>query len=322
MPHPLYIYTSQYSLKHDTGVGHPENTNRIDILMDLFAEDCFEDVPLISGDMAELEQVMLAHNEDYIFKLQDMTPEQGFAAIDGDTILCPDSYNAALFAAGTACQAVDNIVGNVGDSRRAFVAVRPPGHHAEPNTAMGFCLFNNVFIAARHAQTTHHIQKIIILDFDVHHGNGTETMCRRHNKEHPESPILYISSHGHPLFPMTGDPAENDATTFNLRLPENCDSEAFRDLYTLHILPLMDAFAPDLIMLSSGFDAHKDDPLAPINLESEDYGWLTQEVVKIADKHCEGRIISVLEGGYHLDALKESVAAHLLALMHDNTLEK
>ncbi|MEZ5902866.1 MAG: histone deacetylase family protein [Alphaproteobacteria bacterium] len=303
------LFTSPYSKKHDTGAGHPENTGRIVILEKLFAEAPFCNWPQVKSKPATLDQILLAHDEDYVFNLQDLTPDDNLRSLDGDTILCPDSYDAALYAAGAACQAVDHVLKE--PNKRAFVAVRPPGHHAEPNTAMGFCLFNNIFIAARHAQIAHHIKKIAIVDYDVHHGNGTETMCRRHNTTHPDTPIFYTSSHGHPLFPMTGDPAKNDDTTLNIRLPDNCSSTEFRDLYEEQVFPALNNFAPDLLLLSSGFDAHRNDPLAPINWETEDYAWLTTHLCAIADKHANGQLVSILEGGYDLDSLKECVQTHL-----------
>ncbi len=318
------IYTSRFSTRHDTGHGHPESPARIEMLEKLFAAAPFKDWPQKQSKPADLDQIMLAHDEDYIFDLQDKTPDHGLVSIDGDTILSPDSYNAALHAAGAVCQAVDDILDDGcaecppacghDDIKRAFCATRPPGHHAEPDKAMGFCFFNNIFIAARHAQEQYSIKKITLIDFDVHHGNGTETMCRTHNKNHPEKPILYISSHGHPLFPMSGDPTKNDKTTLNIHLPDGCTSDQFRKLYDTQVFPELNDFKPELLMLSSGFDAHRLDPLAPMMLETEDFSWVTQKLCELADKHAQGRVISVLEGGYELESLKECVHAHLIAL--------
>ena len=326
----VIIYTSPFSARHNTGENHPENAARLEILQELF-----DDYPQASARPATLDQIMLAHDQDYIYGLQDKTPDHGLAYLDGDTILSPDSYDAALYAAGAVCQAVDMVVlderppacghgalnkparqpkKSYGAFKKAFCAVRPPGHHAEPGHAMGFCLFNNIFIGARHSQEAHGLKRIAIVDFDVHHGNGTETMSRAHNKNHPHQPILYISSHGYPLFPMSGDPAENDNTTLNIRLPDGCTSAAFRRLYETRVFPALRTFKPDLIMLSAGFDAHQDDPLANIALKAEDYGWLTDELCQIADKIAKSRVISVLEGGYELTALKECVRRHLQAL--------
>ena len=306
------LYTSSYSDRHLTGSGHPESPLRLGILEELFQTTPFDDWPQKTATPATQNQIIRAHTQDYIFKLQDLVPDHGLATIDGDTVLSPDSYDAALHAAGAVCNAVDDVLNQ--ESQKAFCAVRPPGHHAEPHTAMGFCLLNNIFIGARHAQEKHGIKKIAIVDFDVHHGNGTETMCGNHNVQTSDAPILYISSHGYPLFPMTGDPADNSDTLLNIRLPDGCASETFRDLYSAQVFPALEAFEPDLLMLSAGFDAHQNDPLAPINLTTEDYGWVTEELAKIAEKHAKGRIISVLEGGYDLIALKESVQAHLIAL--------
>ena len=324
----LTIYTSPLSLKHDTGHGHPESPARVIMLETLFET---LNIPVKQAKAAELETILLAHTEDYVFDLQDKTPDHGLAAIDGDTILSPDSYDAALYAAGAVCDAVDDMFSNNEDdnsaerppacghdghknAQHAFCAIRPPGHHAEPNAAMGFCLFNNIFIGARYAQEKYGVKKIAIVDFDVHHGNGTQTMTRAHNAEHPDKPVLYISSHGYPLFPMGGDPADNNDTLLNIRLPDHCGSDDFRKLYEQKVFPALETFAPDLLMLSSGFDAHKDDPLAPIMLETQDYGWLTRRLCDIAEKVSKGRIISVLEGGYHLEALKDCVHTHLREL--------
>lgn len=315
----LTIYTSPLSMKHDTGHGHPESPARLVMLESLFET---LNLPVKQAKAADLETILLAHTEEYIFDLQDKTPDHGLTAIDGDTILSPDSYDAALYAAGAVCDAVDDIFSNDEDDNHAgspsglhaFCAIRPPGHHAEPNAAMGFCLFNNIFIAARYAQEKYGVKKIAIVDFDVHHGNGTQTMTRAHNAAHPDKPIFYISSHGYPLFPMSGDPADNNDTLLNIRLPDHCGSEDFRHLYEPQVFPALETFAPDLLMLSSGFDAHKDDPLAPIMLETADYAWLTRRLCDIADKYTNGRLISVLEGGYHLEALKDCVHAHLREL--------
>jgi acetoin utilization deacetylase AcuC-like enzyme len=303
------IYLSDYSHKHDTGEGHPENAARIKVLEDLFAEAPFNQWQHKRAHAASLDQILLAHDEDYVFDLQDKTPDHGLFNLDGDTILSPHSYDAALHAAGAACQAVDDILNQ--ETKKAFCSTRPPGHHAEPNTALGFCLFNNIFVAARHAQETHNIKRIAIIDYDVHHGNGTETMTRRHNAAHPDKSMLYISTHAHPLFPMTGLEADNSETLLNIHLPEGCDSTIFHQLYEDRVFPVLHDFKPNLLLLSSGFDAHIDDPLAPINLETTDYAWLTRHLCDIADKYADGHVISILEGGYHLDALKSSVRAHL-----------
>lgn len=323
MTKPL-LFLSDYSKKHDTGPNHPECAARIEVLEELFADLSYDEDKIFYAHAADLDQILLAHSEDYVFDLQDIVPDRGLFTRDNETIFSPDSYDAALYAAGAACQAVDTILSQDCGERpracaddgcqKAFCAIRPPGHHAEPTHELGFCLFNNIFIAARHAQEAHGLEKIAIVDFDVHHGNGTETMSRAHNKAHPDKPILYISSHAYPLFPMTGDPADNNETLLNIRLPDQCESDMFKQLYEEQVFPKLEDFAPQLLLLSAGFDAHRDDPLAPINLQTEDYGWLTQRLCAIADRHCEGRVVSVLEGGYNLDALKASASEHLRKL--------
>lgn len=318
----LIIYTSAFSKRHDTGHAHPESPARIAVLEELL--DTL-DYTVKQATPAELEQIMLAHTENYISDLQETIPDQGLMTRDNETIFSPDSYDAALHAAGAVCNAVDDIFegypgecppacGHDGhkNAPRAFCLIRPPGHHAEASHELGFCLFNNVFIGARHAQEKYGVKKIAIIDFDVHHGNGTENMCRKHNKEHPDHPIFYISSHGFPLFPMSGDPKDNNDTLLNIYLPENCDSAQFRELYEEQVFPALNSFAPDLLMISAGFDAHKEDPLANMNLETEDYGWVTENLCKTCPPGTP--VISVLEGGYHLEALKNGIEAHLSAL--------
>lgn len=307
------IYTSPYSHKHDLGVDHPENMKRIEAIENLLNLNTYKQLPQVISKPAELDQILLAHDENYVFDLQDKTPEQGVTYLDSDTILTPHTYDAALHTAGATCQAIDDIM--AGSTQKAFCATRPPGHHAEPNMALGFCFFNSIFIAARHAQEAHGIKRIAIVDFDVHHGNGTETMTRRHNEVNPDTPIFYISTHEMPLFPGTGNPADNNDTLLNIPLNAGIQSAEFREIYETQVFPALDNFAPELLLLSSGFDAHKDDPLASINLEAEDFGWLTTQLCTIADKHTNGRILSVLEGGYNLDALTQSVNAHLKALI-------
>ncbi len=306
------IYTSRHSHHHDTGNGHPESIARIEALDSLFESPAFKDWPQKTGQAATQDQIQLAHNADYIYNLTNYAPNKDLINIDDDTILSSGTLNAARHSAGTACLAVDDVINNV--AKRAFVATRPPGHHAEPNMAMGFCLLNNVFIATRHAQTAHTINKIAIIDFDVHHGNGTETMAKNHNNRADNPPILYISSHAHPLFPMTGDPKDNDDTLLNIQLPPDFDSDDFRFAYEDEVFPALKAFKPELLLLSAGFDAHINDPLANARLKTDDFQWLTKKLCGIADTFAQGRIISILEGGYNTATLKECVASHLNAL--------
>ena len=311
----ITIYTSPYSKRHDTGEGHPESATRITALEELFQTAPFKDWTHKQSTPAELEHLFLAHDEDYVFDLQDKTPEQGLCYLDGDTILSPYSYEAALYGAGAVINAIDDIYGYDGKTIKAFCATRPPGHHAEPNQALGFCLFNNIFIGARYAQEKYGMKKVAIVDFDVHHGNGTETMCQRHNAKNPDKPICYISTHGHPLFPDgingTGDPTNNNENLLNIRLHNDCGSEAFRKTYDEQVFPHLNEIKPDLLMVSAGFDAHIDDPLAHMRINHEDYAYLAQNLSKTAKNHCKNRIISVLEGGYHIPSLTKSVQAYL-----------
>lgn len=301
------IYTHESGLSHDTGFSHPERADRLRTIYALLDEKPFNTLKRMQAKPAAEDRLLLAHPYNYITRIEDSIPESGHASIDADTILSPGSWAAALHAAGAVCHAVDDVV--TGTAKRAFCPMRPPGHHAEPATSMGFCLFNNVFIGARHAQDKYGIEKVAIVDFDVHHGNGTDTMTRRH-----DGSILFVSTHQYPLWPMTGLEIDNEECVMNFTMPPDSGSDLFRKIYREKVLPALDEFEPNLLMISAGFDAHKDDPLAQINLTDDDFGWVTAELCKIADRHCKGRIVSVLEGGYNLEALKSSVAAHLLAL--------
>lgn len=301
------IYTHNVGLLHDTGHSHPERAERLKVVQSLLDEAPFSALPRVEAPAAGEDRLLLAHSYQYIDHVREMIPDRGHEQIDADTIISPKSWDAAMHAAGAVCQAVDDVV--TGQASRAFCAMRPPGHHAEPAMSLGFCLFNNIFIGARHAQEKHDIKKIAIVDFDVHHGNGTDAMTRRH-----DGSILFISSHQYPLWPMTGLEEDNDESVMNFTLAPESGSELFRKLYKEKVFPALNHFEPDLLMISAGFDAHRDDPLAQLNLDEEDFAWVTQELCRIADAHCGGRIISVLEGGYNLDALKASVAAHLKVL--------
>ncbi len=301
------IYIHDSGLRHDTGFSHPEGADRLATILGLLKETPYDTLPQGKVTPAKEEQILLAHPLHYIDHIRDSIPDHGHAQIDADTIMSPGSWNAALHAAGAACSAVDDVAS--GKTTRAFCAMRPPGHHAESALSMGFCLFNNIFIGARHAQAAHGFKKVAIVDFDVHHGNGTDTMSRMH-----DGSIFFISTHQYPLWPMTGLEEDNDESVMNFTLPPGSGSEKFRSVYETKVFPALTRFAPDLLMISAGFDAHRLDPLAQINLESEDFGWVTERLCAIADASAQGRVISVLEGGYHLQALKESAAAHLRAL--------
>jgi acetoin utilization deacetylase AcuC-like enzyme len=303
------IYTSRSGLKHDTGEGHPESPDRLQTLLDLFEkEPSLARFPLIYGEAVDRDLILQAHDVDYVNRLEDNVPENGLIAVDGDTIMSPASLDAAYDAAGACVQAVDDLLD--GKVERAFCAVRPPGHHAEPHMAMGFCFFNNIFLAAKHARERG-VRKILILDFDVHHGNGTDVMVRR------EEDMYFISSHQMPLFPGTGRPSENiDGHILNIPLEAGMESDAFRDIYMKRVFPEIRNYQPELILVSAGFDAHMDDPLAQIELQDDDFKWLGEQISAICDElGCPS--LSTLEGGYHLEALKKSVHQYLLGYMKE-----
>lgn len=258
-----------------------------------------------SADFAAIE---LAHAPAYVAEVRDMVPADGMMQIEADTYLGPESLAVALRAAGAACAAVDAVM--EGAAANAFASVRPPGHHAEGDCAMGFCVFNNAAIAARHAQKKHGAERVAILDWDVHHGNGTQAIFWS------DTSVLYASTHQMPLYPGTGAPAETGAGNIvNAPLLSGAADTEFYAALTEKIFPRIIAFQPDLIVISAGFDAHWRDPLAGLNLTEEDFAWATDAVMEIADRRCSGRIVSLLEGGYDLTGLASSAAAHVSALM-------
>lgn len=303
----LTLYIPREGLEHQTGPGHPESPARLETILSLLETAPFKKLPRITPEEAPLKSIKRAHDQRYIERLEEAIPDRGSAYLDNDTVLSPGSWTAALTAAGAVSQAVDDIIS--GKTIRAFCAVRPPGHHAFPDHAEGFCLFNNIFIGALHAQAQG-LKKIAIVDFDVHHGNGSDAMARIHDD------VFYASTHQWPLYPGTGLQEDNiPGRILNIPMSAGDGSAHFRDIYHNRIFPAVREFKPDLLMISAGFDAHKDDPLAQINLETADFGWVTAELVKIAKECCGGKIVSVLEGGYNLAALKDSTEAHIKALM-------
>lgn len=308
------IFTHPAALMHDTGPGHPERAARMETLYALFAGMDSGRFPRAAAPASTEEQLGRAHPLHYIQSIKSAIPRADDAVrLDADTVASPGTWDACLRAAGAVCGAVDDVI--AGETDTAFCAMRPPGHHAEPTRPMGFCFFNNIFIGARHAQATHDVGRVAIIDFDVHHGNGTDAMTRNHHHEkHGE--ILFISTHQSPLWPMTGHPDDNEEFVKNWTLNAGDGGAEFRKLYERNVFPTLDKFKPELIMISAGFDAHRDDPLAGLNLLEDDFAWVTGELKKIAALHSGGKIVSVLEGGYDLEALKNSVSAHLQALSH------
>ncbi len=296
-------------LDHQTPFGHPERPDRISAIERALEKERFTSLVREQAPMAEMESLALAHPEDYIRRLRDISPREGLVRIDEDTVMSPGTFEAALRGAGGAVQAVDEVM--TGKVTNAFVAMRPPGHHAERVRAMGFCFFNNAAVAARHAQKRHGAERVAIFDWDVHHGNGTQDIFWS------DGTVLYCSTHEAPLYPGTGSLSEtgDHGTIVNAPLRAGDGTEAFREAVDTAILPRIDEFAPDLIIISAGFDAHWRDPLASLNLTESDFAWATQKLMNLADRHCGQRIVSVLEGGYDLEGLSKSVAFHLDALM-------
>jgi acetoin utilization deacetylase AcuC-like enzyme len=257
---------------------------------------------------AAIDDIARVHPRRLVESLLAQMPVEGYAAIDADTILCPESGEAALRAAGAVAAAVDAVIG--GEAERAFCAVRPPGHHAEPNRPMGFCVFNNVAVGALRAREVHGVARVAVIDFDVHHGNGTQARFA------DDPTLFYASTHQSPLYPGTGAASETGVGNIvNLPLRPMSGSNEFRQGMTRVILPALAEFAPELVMISAGFDAHRADPLAQLMLDESDYAWVTERLVEIAREHARGRVVSTLEGGYDLVALGASAAAHVRALM-------
>jgi acetoin utilization deacetylase AcuC-like enzyme len=302
------IFSHQSSEEHDMGQGHPERPERILAVQKALRADRFKDLERREAPQATVDQIARVHDREYVTKLLDAVPDEGRVQIDPDTSMCPESGEAALRASGAIVAAIDAIA--AGEAKSAFCAVRPPGHHAEPSRGMGFCLFNNVAIGVEHARKVHNMERVAVVDFDVHHGNGTQAAFWS------EPNVLFASSHQYPFYPGTGAEDETGVgNVFNVPLADGAGSVLFRRGMERVVLPALEEFDPDLIVVSAGFDGHARDPLANIRLEEEDFEWITGKLVDIAGEFCDGRIVSSLEGGYDLDSLTSSVTAHLTALM-------
>ena len=303
-----FLYTHPACLEHDTGQGHPERPERLEAVLDGLATSLFSALVHREAPRVTLDQLIRVHDRDYVERVLSDVPSSGRIRLDPDTVMSPGSGEAALRAAGAVCAAVDAVMQGV--AKRAFCAVRPPGHHAEPNRAMGFCLFNNIAVGAAHAHAEYGIERIAIVDFDVHHGNGTQTIFSHQPK------ILLVGSQQIPLYPGTGMPSETGVGNIvNMSLTPGSGGKEFKAQWQSHGLARLAEFKPNLILISAGFDGHRDDPLSQLGLLTADYAWLTNEIVKIADDSAAGRIISSLEGGYNLKALADACAAHVGALM-------
>lgn len=296
-------------VEHDTGPGHPECADRLRVIQRVLEAEEFMFLHREEAPLADIDLIKAVHDPAHVDKIMASIPQSGIAALDGDTYVSPGSGKAALRAAGGACVAVDAVMD--GHERNAFVATRPPGHHAEYDRAMGFCLFNNAAIAARYARDRYGIKRVAVMDFDVHHGNGTQDLFWN------DPDLFYCSTHQWPLYPGTGDEAERGCANniLNVGLEAGSGTAELQAAFTSTVLPGIAAFKPELLIISAGFDAHKSDPLAGLCFETEDFVWMTRQLMALADEHCEGRVVSLLEGGYDLPSLASSVVQHVRALM-------
>ena len=296
-------------LEHIVPQGHPERPDRLRAVERALEAEKFQALARVEAPLASFETVALCHPMDYITSLRDASPDEGLIQLDGDTSMSPGTFEAALRAAGGAVLAVDEVLAK--KANNAFVATRPPGHHAETARPMGFCLFDNAAIAARHAQNHHGIARVAIVDFDVHHGNGSQEIFWA------DKTVMYCSTHQMPLFPGTGAIGESGEynTVVNAPLRPGDGAEKFKAAFEDRILPRLVEYKPELVIISAGFDAHYRDPLANINLAEEDFAWATKKLMDVAEGCAGGRVVSLLEGGYDLQALGNSVAAHVTALM-------
>jgi acetoin utilization deacetylase AcuC-like enzyme len=302
------LFTHQACLDHDPGSYHPESPARLRAVLEALAAPEFDRLERREAPEATIEDLARVHPRPFVERLLAAVPQTGHVAIDADTVMSPASGRAALRAAGAVTAAVDAVI--AGEADNAFCAVRPPGHHAEPRRAMGFCLFNNIAVGALRAREVHGLTRVAAIDFDVHHGNGTQARFA------DDPTLFYASTHQSPLYPGTGAASETGVGNIvNVPLPPLAGSRQFRMAMSQKILPALDAFRPEMVLISAGFDAHRHDPLAQLLLEEADYTWATEQLVDIARRHAGGRVVATLEGGYDLPALAASAAAHVRALM-------
>jgi len=306
---PTLFITHPACLNHLTPPGHPERPDRLRAIERAFADERFRSLIHAEAPTADLDTIALCHPIAYVTAIRDASPKNGMVQLDADTSMSPGSFEAALRAAGGGVHAVDEVV--AGRATNAFVATRPPGHHTETARPMGFCLFNNAAIAARYAQKRHGIDRAAVVDFDVHHGNGSQDIFWS------DKTVMYCSTHQMPLYPGTGARSERGVhdTVVNAPLSPGDGGPQFREAFESTILPRLRNFQPELIVISAGFDAHQRDPLANLNLVEADFLWATQKIMEVAQASANGRVVSMLEGGYDLEGLANSAAAHVSALM-------
>ena len=308
----MLIYTHPSCLDHDPGAGHPEHPGRLRAVLEALTSAFADRLCFVEAPAATDAQLLRVHSARLLAELREASPSVGRHRIDTDTAMSPASLGASLRSCGAVCAAVDAVLS--GPERRIFCAVRPPGHHSSADQAMGFCLHNTIAVGAAHALQAHALDRVTIVDFDVHHGNGTQAIFA------DEPRVQYISSHQSPLYPGSGH--ESDIGVGNLvngQLHSGSGSPEFRRLWTERLLPAVERFEPQLLLVSAGFDGHRLDPLADLNLGADDYRWLTLALLALSDKHCQGRLVSVLEGGYSLTALKDCSVAHVGAMLADLT---
>jgi len=303
------LYYHSVCLEHVNSPGHPERPDRLRAIEAVLSDPHFDALERLEAPVADTELFNLAHPKTFVDRVASLIPEEGLARIDADTSACPKSWLAVKRAVGAAVSGVDDVFSGSADN--VFASVRPPGHHAEKTTAMGFCLINTVAVAARYAQEKHGAERVAIVDFDVHHGNGTQDIF------YEDKSVLFASSHQMPLYPGSGALNETGVgNIFNAPLRAGDGGSAFKAAMHERILPAVDNFAPDLILISAGFDAHRNDPLANLELVGDDFDWATGQLMELADKHCDNRVVSLLEGGYDLEGLAESAAAHVNRMMN------
>ena len=303
------LVENRAGLAHEMPPGHPEQIARLEYVFEALAAPEFDALTRAEAPLADEADLRLCHPESHVMAVRNAIPDTGLVPLDADTTVSPGSWEAALKGAGGCLFAVDQVL--AGAAQNAFVATRPPGHHAEGTRPMGFCLFGNIAIAAKHALERHGLSRVAVVDFDVHHGNGTQDLLW------DEPRALFISSHQMPLYPGTGAPSERGTANnvLNLPLGPGSGSAEMRQIVENRMLPRLEAFEPEFLLISAGFDAHRADPLANLNWDTEDFAWITQQLCAFAKTHCGGRVVSTLEGGYDLDALAASVAAHVTVLM-------